>query len=99
MRLIERISKFISGAGGGEQGVYWVSVRCDTCGEEISSRVNLYNDLSIVYDDTNGSTYVCRKTLVGSQGCYKRVEIELIFDDKRRLLEREITGGSFIESE
>lgn len=99
MGILDKLSKFISNAGGDERGVYWVAVRCDTCGEEIRSRVNLNNDLSIVYGDNNESSYVCRKLLVGSQGCYERIEINLTFDSKRRLVDRNIVGGTFVEEE
>jgi DNA-directed RNA polymerase subunit N (RpoN/RPB10) len=99
MGLIEKLSRFFSNSSGGEKGVYWISVRCKSCGEIINARVNLYNDLSIVYDNVQEPTYICRKTLVGSQGCYQRIEVELVFDSKRRLLGSEIVGGTFIEQD
>jgi hypothetical protein len=42
-------------------------------------------------------SYLCRKTLMGDQGCFQRIEVELIFDAQRRLVERNITGGEFVD--
>jgi hypothetical protein len=74
---------------------YWVFVRCDPCGEVLATRINLQNDLSLDYDNY-GKKYFVRKLLVGSSGCFQRVEIMLSFDSKRNLVSREIHGGSFI---
>lgn len=75
---------------------YWIYVRCNRCGEEICTRINLHNDLSSSYHD-KGTIYICRKVLMGQKLCFQRVEVNLIFDDKRKLLEQEISGGTFID--
>jgi hypothetical protein len=96
MGLFSKLSKFLSSPSSDDEGAYWVYVCCNRCGEQLRSRVNLYNDLSIDYQGRNEQTYICRKTLVGNQRCFQRIEVELKFDEKRNLLEREITGGEFI---
>ena len=84
-------------AGGGSEGAYshWVYVRCGRCGEAIKTRIDLRNDLS--QRDEGG--YVVSKTLVGSERCFERVEVQLIFDEKHRVIGQEITGGDFITAE
>jgi hypothetical protein len=60
--------------------------------------VDLYNDLSPIYNET-GVTYFCRKVLIGQQHCYQKVEVEMSFDERRQLTDRQISGGSFISEE
>lgn len=76
-----------------EQGAeYWIYVRCNRCGEVIKTRLDLQHDLSL----RDGGGYIARKTLVGSQLCFERIEVTLTFDAGRRLAEQEISGGEFI---
>ena len=77
----------------------WVSVKCNRCGEVIQSRINLYNDLSLEYGEDGGTSYICRKLLIGEGRCFQRVEIELTFDDKRNLVNHTVTGGVFVEAD
>jgi len=79
-------------------GAYWVTARCNRCGETIHARVNLSNDLSPEYD---GETliYVCRKVLIGEARCFQQIEVWLKFDQNRKLLAREISGGKFVDEE
>lgn len=97
MGIIEKISRFFSSSSMGDEAAYWIYVRCDRCGEKLQTRVNLHNDLSVEYVEGNIHSYNCRKTMVGSSGCFQRIEIQLIFDKNRKLIDREITGGTFIE--
>jgi hypothetical protein len=34
--------------------------------------------------------------IIGSNRCYKPIEVKLTYDGKRQLIDREIDGGSFI---
>jgi hypothetical protein len=74
----------------------WVAVRCNRCGETLRARVDLQHDLSIEYGES-ATTYFCRKVLIGEGHCFQRVEVELTFDSDRRLINREISGGQFVE--
>ena len=76
---------------------YWVTVRCDLCGEIIRARIDLHNDLSINYGDKGQVIYFSRKILTGEKRCFKRVEIEMTFNKKRRLVDRQISGGQFVD--
>ena len=71
-----------------------VRVKCGRCGETVEGRVNLANDLSFV---DGGDGYFVRKVLMGSGRCYQQIEVELRFNASRKLLEKSIHGGSFID--
>ena len=95
MSFFKKVSSFFSSKSGAPVG--WVTVKCNRCGEVIRSRVNLYNDLSLEYDENEKATYFCRKVLIGEGRCFQRIEVELTYDVNRKLLSREITGGQFVE--
>ncbi len=74
-----------------------LKVRCQRCGEIIEAQVDVSNDLSADYDEAGRVTYHCRKGLIGKQRCYQTVEVTLRFDADRRLIDRSISGGDFVE--
>jgi lysyl-tRNA synthetase class I len=75
-----------------------LKVRCRRCGEIIEARVDLSNELSVDYDEAGQATYHCRKGLIGQQRCYQTIEVELQFDTNRRLINRQINGGEFVDT-
>ena len=76
---------------------YWFYVQCDHCKENLKGRVDMHNHLSIQYgEEKSGNTYFCRKVMIGSNRCYKPVEVEFRFDSNRKLLDRQIKGGQFV---
>ena len=76
---------------------YTFAVKCSRCGEVIHGQVNVNNDPSPEYDE-NGKTYfLCRKVLVGDQMCFQRIEVTFKFNELRGLLDRQISGGEFVE--
>jgi len=77
-----------------EKHYYTFHVKCRRCDEIIEGRVDLDNDLSL-NDDGNG--YLVRKTLMGSNHCFQQIQVELNFDSGRQVLEKTITGGTFVE--
>jgi len=79
---------------------YWIYVKCNQCGEVLKARVDLYNELSLRFSDQGKKdTYFCRKTIIGSHGCYKPINVELTYDLNRKLISRDIQGGEFISEE
>ena len=79
---------------------YAVLVKCARCGEVVEGHINLNNDLSYEDDESGegaASTMVVRKVLVGNARCFQPIEVVLRFDTNRRLLDRKITGGTFVE--
>lgn len=67
-------------------------VKCSRCGEILEGRVDLDNDLSL-NDEGNG--FLVRKGLIGGNRCFQQIEVELIFDSSRQLIEKNISGGEF----
>jgi hypothetical protein len=96
MSFFKKITGFFSSKSGAPMD--WVVVKCNRCGEVIRTRVNLYNDLSLEYDENGKAMHFCRKVLIGEGRCFQRIEVELTYDANRRLVSREITGGQFVES-
>lgn len=95
MSLFKRVSSLLSSKSG--TPAEWVAVKCNRCGEVIRARINLYNDLSLEYDESGKEIYFCRKMLMGEGRCFQRIEVELTYDANRKLLSREISGGQFVE--
>jgi len=76
---------------------YNFSVKCKRCGEIIHGQVNVNNDPSAEYDEKGEPYYVCRKVLMGNGLCFNQVETVFRFNVQRGLLDRQITGGTFVE--
>ncbi len=95
MSFFDRLKKAFS-APGGDSRNYWINVRCNRCGEVITTRVDMMNDLS---KDFETGQYWTRKVLVGSgeARCFQQIEVTLTFDKNKRLIERTIVGGQFLE--
>jgi len=77
-----------------EKRYYTFSVKCKRCREIIEGHIDLDNDLSVEYEE-GGDIYIARKTLMGENKCFQRMEVELKFTSARELLERHVTGGEF----
>lgn len=82
---------------------YVIEVKCDRCGEIVRTRINLYNDLSLLNSDEGNASpqagYICNKTLMGSGHCFQRIQVELRFNENRKLVEKQIQGGEFLEEQ
>jgi hypothetical protein len=98
--FFKTLSRLFSPSEKQDPNSYWIFVRCNRCGEKISTRVNLSNDLSPEYGEEGKDTiYYCRKVLMGQNICFQQIEVHLKFNQKRELLDREINGGIFIDDE
>jgi len=98
MGLFKKLSRLLAPPAKADERAYWLYVQCNRCGEKIKSRVDLFNDLSPIYNEA-GVTYFCRKVLIGQQRCYQKVEVEMNFDERRQLTDQQISGGRFITEE
>ena len=97
MDLLKKLATLFAVSSPGSHW-YSLSVQCNRCGEVIQTRVNLSNDLSIEFgQDEKVSGYFCRKVLIGQQRCFQQIEVTLTFDAKRKVIERKIEGGKFVE--
>jgi len=76
---------------------YNFDVKCKRCGEIIHGQVNVNNDPSLELDDNGKAYFVCRKVLMGSNLCFQQIEAVFKFNEQRGLLDRQITGGEFVE--
>ncbi len=88
--------KKLFGSGGTSTGsdFYTFNAQCDRCGETMEGKVSMANDLSMADE---GGFYV-RKVLIGSSGrCLHHMEVKLKFDGSRRLKDKQISGGKFVE--
>lgn len=79
-----------------EKRYYTFNVKCKRCGETITGRIDLDNDLSVEYEE-GGDVFYARKVLMGENKCFQRVEVNLKFNADRQVVEKEIIGGEFIE--
>jgi DNA-directed RNA polymerase subunit N (RpoN/RPB10) len=73
------------------------AVKCNRCGEIIHGQVNVNNEPSLEIDEHGKTFYSCRKVLIGNQHCFERIEVIFKFDESRRILDKEISGGEFVE--
>lgn len=96
MGFLQNILKSLS--GGSPAAAYPLKVQCNRCGEILTARVNMANDLSVEYSPSGDpQSYSCRKVLMGSGRCFQSIEVLLKFDSRRNLQEKEIHGGKFVE--
>lgn len=97
MSFLKKLSKLFTDSNTGSDAAYWIYARCSRCGEKIRSRVDIANDLSIRYGDRDSdTTYFTRKVLIGEQRCYQSIEVELTFNQGKKIIDRRIKGGEFI---
>ncbi len=100
MSLLEKLASLFTPEGTRETYAHWLYVQCERCGEKIRTRLDLRNDLSSHYSETDqDTTYFCRKTLMGNGRCFQQIEVELTFDAHRRLVDQQIQGGKLINEE
>ena len=99
MSLLKKILNAFSGGSGMEGSMlYPVKVKCNRCGEILTARVNLANDLSVEYSPSGSpQSFACRKIIQGSGRCFQTIEVVLRYDSRRTLKEKEIHGGTFVE--
>ena len=98
MNILKKLSTLFTPQEKVDRSALWIVARCARCGEIIRTRVNLNNDLSQNYDENEGkNSFFAHKTLMGDQGCFQRIEVELTFDGQRKLVSKEISGGAFVE--
>jgi hypothetical protein len=88
------LKKLFGGGGTSSSTFYTFNAQCDRCGEIMEGKVNMANDLSMADE---GGLFV-RKVLIGSSGrCLHHMEVKLKFDDSRKLRDKQISGGKFVE--
>lgn len=96
MGILKKLSRLFMPSVRSEERARFVTVQCHRCGEQITARVDLFNDLSPIYSE-KGLTYFCRKVIMGSGRCFQKIEVEMTFDENRKMTQQEIHGGAIVE--
>ena len=100
MSFLKDLLSRLTAGGPKDAHLYWVYVQCERCQEKIRFHIDMRNDLSIQYGETEKEdVYFTRKRVIGRQGCFQAIDVELTFDRDRRLVNQQITGGRFINEE
>jgi hypothetical protein len=100
MSFFKRISSFLAPAPQEDQNALYIYVKCNRCGEKLRARVSTRSELSPDFgnsDDAN--SFYCRKVLIGEKRCFQQIEVNLKFDTKYRIVDKQISGGDFITRE
>ena len=86
MSFISRL--FGRGAPASSNGVIWLYVRCERCGEKIRVRINRNTDAQPEYDEGGHVThYVLRKEILGNR-CPSLMSVELQLDKNGAIAEQ-----------
>lgn len=90
------LRRLFGGAGGGQddKGLYFY-IRSKRSGEIVRLRLDP-NQFTPEYEGERVSGYYTRKVVVG-QRSFERMEAEFHFDRSKRLVEKTVTGGEFVE--
>lgn len=88
-----------SGGGPAKRflSVYILNFRCN---EPLSARIDLHNDLSSA-DDNPDATFFVRKVLStsGVQRCFDSNEVQIWLDQRREIVNIEVSGGKWLSEE
>ena len=98
MNFLRRLSSFFSARPpSAETRFFTVYLFNHRCQEPISGRLDLLNDLSL--GEEGEATYHARKVFhtSGADRCFSQVEVEFWFDANKRLVNKEVTGGRWLE--
>jgi hypothetical protein len=99
MNILKRLGKVLSSPPPKTDRIVYLYVQCNKCGEKLRARVDIWNELTPEYegDSENAVSYHCRKVLVGDKKCYQPIELNLKFDKNHKLIDKQISGGKYIE--
>jgi hypothetical protein len=98
MNLFKWLAGLLGGGGaspGNRQfSVYLLSRRCN---EPVAGQVDLLNELSATDEEKAG--YYVRKVFrtSGRNRCFDQIEVELWFDQNKKLTEHQVQGGQWLE--
>ena len=96
--MFKKIAKKLFGESSysGLSGGFFLNVRCSVCGEEFHLFINTSTDLLQNFDAQGGLSYSLKKEVVGGH-CKNLIRVRMEFDGAKKLLEKEIENGEFIE--
>jgi len=100
MGFFKKISSLLSPAAQDDPNAMWIYVKCNRCGEKLRARISSRSELSPDFGNSdNASSFYCRKVLIGENLCFQQIEVNLKFDTRYRIKEKQISGGDFITRE
>lgn len=81
----------------GETDILWLVVECGKCKETIKVRIDKKTDLQNEFPQPGkaGCAFTLKKEVLGKR-CPNLMEVSLKFDDRFRILFREVRGGRLI---
>ncbi len=91
MDFLKRLLGGGASPSGDKDGIYFY-VKAHQTGEVIRIRLNKANDLSL----SDGGGYFSRKVIVG-QRSFERIEAEFHFDERRRFISVDVSGGELVD--
>ena len=96
--MFKKIAKKLFGesSDSGLSGGFFLNVRCSVCGENFHLFINTSTDLFQNFDAQGGLSYSLKKEVVGGH-CKNLIRVRMEFDGAKKLLEKEIENGEFIE--
>ncbi len=97
MSFLSRLAALFGGAPKVDNRYFSIYVLSNRCREPAMGQVDLFNELSLT-DEKERPFYV-RKVLhtSGRNRCFDQVEAQLWFDNNKRLLDKELVGGRWLE--
>lgn len=91
-----KLKQLFGGGSSGDDGGIYFYVRCDRCADRVRVRLNPGSDLQQDFGDDGGAEGYAVRKMVVDQRCFRPIEVRMRFDSRRREVEREIEGGTFL---
>jgi hypothetical protein len=97
MGFLKKIFDQLSTSQREDPNAAYVYVQCDKCGEKLRARVSVRSELSPEFGNSDKAiAYHCRKVLIGEQLCFQQIEVNLKFNNRYKIVDKQISGGKFI---
>ena len=99
MSILKKLGRILSSPPPKTDRAMYLYVQCSKCGEKLRARVDVWNELTPEFDGKSDDPafYHTRKVLIGEKTCYQPIELQLKFDKNHKLIEKNISGGKYIE--
>lgn len=98
MSFFQRLASLFGGKPAVDNRFMPIYVLSHRCREALAGQVDLLNDLSLADE---GAAYFVRKVLhtTGRNRCFDQVEVQLWLDANKKLVNKEVSGGRWLELE
>ena len=91
------LRRLLGGRNSADNRILHLYVECNHCHTPVHVRVDVYNDLTLEYDDREQAVgYVLRKEIMDAR-CFRLMHAEILFDTGRRETRRTVEGGVFVD--